>query len=52
MKIIANGVCAPKGFTANGIHAGIRKNRIKKDLALIYSERPASVGAVYTTNLV
>ncbi len=52
MKIISGGVCAAKGFTANGIHCGIRKNRTKKDLALIYSETVASAAAVYTTNLV
>ncbi len=54
MKIIENGggICAPKGFLANGIHCGIRKNREKRDLALIYSETPASAAAVYTTNLV
>jgi len=52
MKIISGGVCAAKGFTANGIHCGIRKNRTKKDLALIYSEVPAAAAAVYTTNLV
>ena len=52
MKIIPGGVCAAKGFTANGIHCGIRKNRSKKDLALIYSEVPAACAAVYTTNLV
>jgi len=52
MKIIEGGVCAAKGFTANGIHCGIRKNRIKKDLSLIVSEVKASAAAVYTTNLV
>ena len=52
MKIISGGVCAATGFTANGIHCGIRKNRTKRDLALIYSEKPASAAAVYTTNLV
>ncbi len=52
MKIISGGVCAAKGFTANGIHCGIRKNRTKRDLALIYSEVQASAAAVYTTNLV
>ena len=52
MKLIEGGVCAPKGFTANGIHCGIRKNRSKRDLALIYSEVKASAAAVYTTNLV
>ena len=46
------GVCAPRGFTAAGIHCGIRKNKSKRDLALIYSEVPASSAAVYTTNLV
>lgn len=52
MKMIQGGVCAAKGFTANGIHCGIRKNRLKKDLALIYSEVKAATAAVYTTNLV
>ncbi len=52
MKTVQGGVCAAKGFTANGIHCGIRKNKTKKDLALIYSEVPASAAAVYTTNLV
>ena len=52
MRIIEGGVCAAKGFTANGIHCGIRKNHSKKDLALIFSEVPASAAAVYTTNLV
>jgi len=49
---INGGVTAPKGFMASGIHCGIRKNKIKKDLALITSEVRASAAAVYTTNLV
>ena len=52
MKLIEGGVCAAKGFTANGIHCGIRKNHSKKDLTLILSAVPASAAAVYTTNLV
>ena len=52
MKIISGGVCAAKGFAANGVHCGIRKNRTKKDLSLIFSEVKASAAAVYTTNLV
>ncbi|MDY3304132.1 MAG: bifunctional ornithine acetyltransferase/N-acetylglutamate synthase, partial [Clostridia bacterium] len=52
MNIINGGLCAPKGFKANGLHCGIRKNRAKKDIALIYSENRASAAAVYTTNLV
>ncbi len=52
MKIIKGGVCAAKGYRANGIYCGIRRNRTKKDLSLIVSEKPASCAAVYTTNLV
>ncbi len=52
MKFINGGICAAKGFTAGGVHCGIRKNKTKKDLALIFSETKASAAAVYTTNLV
>ena len=52
MKQISGGVCAAKGFTASGVHCGIRKNRTKKDLALIFSEKKAAAACVYTTNLV
>ena len=52
MKLISGGVCAAKGYKANGIHCGIRHNHIKRDLALIVSEVPAAAAAVYTTNLV
>ena len=52
IKEIMGGVCAAKGFKAGGIHCGIRKNKLKKDLALIVSEREATAAAVYTTNLV
>lgn len=52
MEIISGGVCAAKGFYANGVHCGIRKNKDKRDLALIYSEKKANAAAVYTTNLV
>ncbi len=50
MKIINGGVCAPKGFLYSGVHCGIRKNKDKKDLALIYSENIANVASVYTLN--
>lgn len=52
IKEINGGVCAAAGFKASGIHCGIRKNKQKKDLALIVSEKRASAAAVYTTNLV
>lgn len=50
MKYIDNGVCAPKGFKASGIHAGIRKNKSKLDLALILSDVMADSAAIHTTN--
>jgi glutamate N-acetyltransferase/amino-acid N-acetyltransferase len=52
MKIIEGGVCAAKGFTASGVHCGIRATRSKRDISLIYSEKKAACAAVYTTNLV
>ena len=52
IEMISGGVCAAKGFTAGGVHCGIRKSRTKRDLALIASDSPASCAAVYTTNLV
>ena len=52
MKVIEGGVCAAKGYKANGIHCGIRHNRTKPDLALIVSDVPATAAAVYTQNLV
>ncbi len=52
MEFTEGGICAPIGFLANGIHSGIRKNKTKKDLALIISEVDAAAACVYTTNLV
>ena len=52
MKFIEGGVTAPKGFKASGIHCGIRKNKSKKDLALIVSDVLCAAAGVYTTNLV
>lgn len=52
MEYISSGVTAAQGFVAGGIHCGIRKNKAKPDLAMIYSETPCNAAAVYTTNLV
>ena len=52
MKEIQGGICAAKGFKANGIHCGIRKNKSKRDLSLVVSDVRATAAAVYTTNLV
>lgn len=49
---VEGGVCAAKGFQASGIHCGLRKNREKPDLALLYSESSCKAAAVYTTNKV
>ncbi len=52
IKKTEGGVCAAKGYKANGIHCGIRHNTTKNDLSLIFSDVPASAAGVYTTNLV
>ena len=52
MKMISGGVCAAKGYKANGVHCGIRKNRTKRDLSLVVSDVKAAAAAVYTLNLV
>lgn len=52
MQYIDGGVTAAKGFLASGIHCGIRKNKTKPDLALIYSKRLCTAAGVYTQNLV
>ena len=52
MEFVKGGVCAARGYTASGIHCGIRKNKAKRDLALILSEKPAQAACVYTKNLV
>lgn len=49
---IKGGVTAAKGFTASGIHCGIREGKSKPDLAMIYSGTPCSAAASYTQNLV
>lgn len=52
IQYIDGGVCAPVGFSAGGVHCGIRKNRSKRDLALIFADRECTAAAVYTENLV
>ncbi|WP_312695231.1 bifunctional glutamate N-acetyltransferase/amino-acid acetyltransferase ArgJ [Caproiciproducens sp.] len=52
MEFVEGGVTAAEGFTAAGVYCGIRKNKSKPDLAMIYSSVPCSAAAVYTQNLV
>ncbi|MEW6060860.1 MAG: bifunctional glutamate N-acetyltransferase/amino-acid acetyltransferase ArgJ [Bacteroidota bacterium] len=46
LKTVFGGVCAPQGFIASGVRAGIKKS--KKDVSLIYSEVPAHAAGVFT----
>ena len=41
-----------KGFRSAALHSGVKKNPLKKDLAVIYSEIPAVSSAVFTKNKV
>lgn len=52
IKRIEGGVTYPGGFKASGIHCGLRKNKSKKDLALILADKPCNAAAIYTTNKV
>ena len=52
MKQGEGGVCAARGFSANGLNCGLNPDKNKNDLALTYSERDCKAAAVYTTNKV
>ena len=49
---IDGGVCAAKGFVANGLNCGLNPDKNKNDLALVYSQTECQAAAVYTTNKV
>jgi glutamate N-acetyltransferase/amino-acid N-acetyltransferase len=49
---VEGGVCAAKGFSANGLNCGLNADKNKNDLALVYSEVSCRAAAVYTTNKV
>lgn len=51
MKQINGGVTAAKGFLAASTAAGI-KYKDRKDMALIYSEKPCRAAGTFTTNIV
>ena len=52
LKPCDGGVCAAKGFRAAGIHAGLRKNKDKLDLALIVAEKDCAAAGAFTQNRV
>ena len=49
---IDGGVCAAKGFQANGLNCGLNPDRNKNDLGMIFSTEICNAAAVYTTNKV
>ena len=51
-KLIPGGICAPAGFSAAGVHCGIRHNHSKLDLALIKADVRCAGAGCYTTNKV
>ena len=48
MEIVSGSITSPSGFKSSGIHCGIKRKR--PDLGLLYSEVPAKVAALFTTN--
>lgn len=52
-KYIDGGVCAAKGFRANGLYSGIKENAAKKyDLCLVVSDAVCNAAGVFTQNKV
>ena len=51
-KFIGGGVCAAKGFKANGVNCGLNSDKNKNDLALIVSDTLCNTACVYTQNKV
>ena len=59
-KLVSGAIVAPKGFRASGVFCDIKRigtgkgsdKGAKRDLALIVSDRPATVAGMFTTNQV
>lgn len=51
-KIIEGGVCAAKGFKANGLNCGLNSDKNKNDLGMVVSDVICDTAAVYTSNKV
>ena len=49
---VDGGVCAAKGFVANGINCGLNSDKNKNDLGMVYSSTVCNAAAVYTQNKV
>ncbi|MBQ6843662.1 MAG: bifunctional glutamate N-acetyltransferase/amino-acid acetyltransferase ArgJ [Agathobacter sp.] len=51
-QVIEGGVCAAKGFLANGLNCGLNPDKNKNDLGMVVSEVLCDTAAVYTSNKV
>ncbi len=51
-KYVNGGVCAAKGFSANGLNCGLNPVKEKNDLCIIAADVLCNTAAVYTTNKV
>jgi glutamate N-acetyltransferase/amino-acid N-acetyltransferase len=52
MRFVEGGVTAPRGYVAAGCHCGVKSDPNVKDLALVFSERRATMAGVFTANRV
>ena len=52
VKFIQGGVCAANGFSANGIHSGLKASRKTFDTALVYSQKLCDAAGLFTSNKV
>ena len=52
VKFIHGGVCAANGFSANGIHSGLKASRKTFDTALVYSQKLCDAAGLFTSNKV
>ena len=50
MQFIDGGVTAPEGFTANGIHSGLKESRRTNDTALIFCDTMCNTAGIFTQN--
>lgn len=51
-NVVRGGVCAAKGFQANGLNCGLNSDKNKNDLGLVVSDVVCDTAAVYTSNKV
>lgn len=50
-RFVATSGTYPQGFSVSGTYVGVKKDSTQLDLALLYSKKPCSAAAVFTTNV-